>query len=62
MEYTITSDNIMHALVMKRKMEINKYLKIVKLIESEEHKANMAIERTKSTFLQAKQKKRKEFS
>jgi hypothetical protein len=51
----------MHALVMKRKMEINKYLKIVKLIESEEHKANMAIERTKITFLQAKQKKRKEW-
>ena len=61
MEYTITSDNIMHALIMKRKMEINKYVKIIKLIDTEEYKAKMAVERAKISFLQAKQKRRKEW-
>ena len=62
MDYgTVTSDNIIHALIQRRKMEINKYVKVMKLIEIEEHKANQANERSRVSFLQAKQKRRKEW-
>ena len=58
---TITSDNIIHALIMRRKMELNKYVKVVKLIESEQRKSNLANERTKLSFMQSKQRRRKEW-
>lgn len=57
----LVSDNIINALIQKRRMELNKHDFRLKILDSQERKALVMNERQRLSFLQEVKFKRKEW-